>query len=309
MKNNLKKNLINVLLVTIFIYIFIYSKNIKYYVLFAINLWINNLIPSIFPFLLISKLLIIYNTFDFINNINIINKIFNTSKNSSFIIISSIFTGFPTGSIYIKDLLDKNLISEKEANHLIMFTNYANPLFIISVIGENLLNNKKIGIFIFIIHVISGLFIGIVFKEKISVNNKKHINNISQNNFITNLINSIYDSFKVLINMLGIIIFFLMIISLIDTFFIRNTLTLIIKGLIEMTTGITFISESKLSIRLKVSIICFLLSFSGLSIHFQTKSIIDNTNISYKKYLIGRIVHSILCFILSFILFNFFFNL
>ena len=309
MKNNLKKYLINVLLVTIFIYIFIYSKNIKYYVLFAINLWINNLIPSIFPFLLISKLLIIYNTFDFINNINIINKIFNTSKNSSFIIISSIFTGFPTGSIYIKDLLDKNLISEKEANHLIMFTNYANPLFIISVIGENLLNNKKIGIFIFIIHVISGLFIGIVFKEKISVNNKKHINNISQNNFITNLINSIYDSFKVLINMLGIIIFFLMIISLIDTFFIRSTLTLIIKGLIEMTTGITFISQSKLNIRLKVSIICFLLSFSGLSIHFQTKSIIDNTNISYKKYLIGRIVHSILCFILSFILFNFFFNL
>ena len=312
MKNNLKKLLINVLLITIFIYIFIYSKNIKNYVLFAINLWINNLIPTILPFLLISKLLIYYGITNYLSQIfgNSISKIFHTSKNSSFIIITSMFTGFPTGSIYIKDLLEKNLISIDEANHLIMFTNFANPLFIISGIGENLLNNKKIGIYIFIIHLLTGLLTGFIFRNKNNtINNNINERKENEKNFITVLIDSIYESFKVLLNMLGIIIFFLMIISLIDTFLGNNTLILIFKGLLEMTTGVTLLSQAKLNIRFKTSIICLLLSFSGISIHFQTKSIIDNTKISYKNYLIGRIVHSILCFSFSFILFNLFFNL
>jgi len=220
------------------------------------------------------------------------------------------FTGFPSGSIYIKDLLSKNMININEANHLIMFTNFANPLFIISAIGENLLNNKKIGIFIFIIHLISGLITGFFFKNRNKYFDYK-TKNIEDNNisFINMLINSIYDSFKVLVNMLGIIIFFLMIVSIIDTIFNDNILVLILKGIIEMTTGITLISKAKINIRLKTSLICFLLSFSGISIHFQTKSIIDNTNISYKKYLIGRIVHSTLCFSMSYILFGLFFNL
>ena len=264
------------------------------------------------PFLLITKLLINYNFIDYLNNLfgNIIKKIFNTSKNSTFIIITSIFTGFPTGSIYIKDLLSKNLISVKEANYLIMFTNFANPLFIISAIGENLLNNKKIGLFIFIIHLITGFITGLIFKNHEKISDYKKSNIESPNISFTNiLINSIYESFKVLVNMLGIIVFFLMIISLIDTLFDKNTLLIFVKGLIEMTTGVALISQEKISIRFKTSIICFLLSFSGISIHFQTKSIIENTNISYKKYLIGRIVHSILCFSLSYILFGLFFNL
>lgn len=307
MKNNLKKTIINILLISIFIYIFTNSKEIKNYVLYAINLWTNNLIPSLFPFLLITKLLIYYGMSDYLNNLfgKKISKIFNISKNSAFIVITSIFTGFPTGSIYIKDLIKKNIITIDEANHLIMFTNFANPIFIISVIGENLLNNKKIGIFIFIIHIITGLITGYIFKNNNKFKTiettftKKH-----DNTFVSILIDSIYDTFRILINMLGIIIFFLMIMSLIDTFFKNNILLYLIKGLIEITTGIIFISNSNINIHIKVSIICFLLSFSGLSIHFQVKSIINDTKISYKKYFIGRIVHSILCFLFSYILFS-----
>ena len=300
--------LINTFFISIFIYIFIYSNIVKRNITVGINIWLYSLIPTLFPFLLITKILINYNIFDIINTIfgKIIEKIFHISKNSSFIVIISMLTGFPTGSIYIKDLLEKDLISIEEANKLITFTSFANPIFVISFIGETLLNNRSIGIYIFLIHLFTGLLLGIFIKcNNINHAYKKHNLNKS---FITILTISINESFKTLINMLGIIIFFLIILSIIDTFIPSSLIILVLKGFIEITMGVTNIANSYLNTRLKVAIISSLLSFNGLSVHFQIKSIIDNTQIKYNKYLFARILHSLLCFIVSYILFNLIIN-
>lgn len=261
-----------------------------------------SLFPSIFPFLLITKLIIYYNILDNFNNIfsKYLVKIFNVSKYSSYIIIISMFTGFPTSAIYINELLNCNKISVSEANKLITFTCFANPIFIISFIGENLLNNRNLGILIYIIHIISGLAIAFIFKSNIK-NNIYVNNNINRYSFSTTLIKSINESFITLINMLGIIIFFLIIISIIDTFFINNLISFILKCILELTTGVIFIAKSKINIKLKTAIIGAILSFNGLSVQFQIKSIIDNSPISFKKYFIARIIHSLLCFLIIFI--------
>lgn len=308
MTKNIINGLINALFITIFIYIFIYSNLVKRNVIVGINIWLYSLIPTLFPFLLITKLLINYNIINTINAIfgKIIEKIFNISKNSSFVVILSIFTGFPTGSIYIKELLSKDIISVQEANKLITFTSFANPIFIISFIGETLLNNKSTGIYIFIIHLFTGLLLGIIFKSDKSKYSSNELKD--DKSFIYVLVNSINDSFSILINMLGIIIFFIIILSLFDLFIPNGVFSLIFKGFIEITMGITNIANSNLNIRLKASIISALLSFNGLSVHFQIKSIIDNTQIKYKRYLFARILHSILCFIISYIFFNNFIN-
>ena len=44
-------------------------------------------------------------------------------------------TGFPSGPKYVKDLLDKKLISKDYANYLIMFTHFPNPLFILGSVS------------------------------------------------------------------------------------------------------------------------------------------------------------------------------
>ena len=100
--------------------------------------------------------------------------------------------------------------------------------------------------------------------------------------------------------MLGIIIFFLIITTLLKKIIpLNNTFGYIISGILEMTQGVKYISQDiKLPINIKCSIIGAIISFSGMSVHFQVKSIIEGTPISYKNFLIARIIHSILCFIL-----------
>ncbi len=287
-------------------YIFIYSKNVKDNVIFVIETWKKNLIPSIFPFLLLSNLLIIYGFVDFIAKIfgPITSKIFNLPKKASFCIIGSIFTGFPTGTKYIKDLLENKDISVNDANHLITFTSYSNPIFVINVIGEGLLNNKQIGINIFTIHLLTGLLVGIIFRNNKELKMSNNIVKENNNIFITNLINSINDSFHLLVNILGIIIFFSIIIEIIDTFFKESIFLYIIKGLLEITSSIINISKSNYELKIKASLIGAFISFNGFSVHFQIKSIIEGTQIQYRKYLIARILHSLLCFVCLYLITN-----
>lgn len=308
MKNNLINLLITILLVYMFIFIFLYSKESKEAIIYTEDIFLYNLLPSILPSLIISSLLIKYNFINILSKLfkNIIRYLFNLSESCTFPILISMITGFPTGSKYVKDLLDNNTISIEEANHLIMFTSFSNPIFVISLIGEGLLDNKNLGLLIYLIHVLTGLFIGILFRRK----NSSHTitKSISKKNlvFINELKDSIKSSSIILLNMFGIIIFFVIIITIIDKTFPNNLLTLILKGLIEITIGITNISKYRISLRLKASIIGMILSFNGLSIHFQTKSIIEGSRIKYNNYLIARIIHSILCFIFIYFFFYIF---
>ena len=231
---------------------------------------------------------------------------FNLPKESSYAFFTSLFSGFPSGSKYVKDLLEKKLLTEEEANYLIMFTHYSNPLFIVSTIGILLLNNIKYGYIILFSHILSNILIAFIYKKKNKICNvynrkelKEYDNYLFKKNeaFITILINAIWKSFKILINMLGIIMFFLMITTIVNKlFYFPPLLKATISGLLEMTQGVNYISKLNLSINIKSAIIGAMISFSGLSIHFQVKSIIETSKIKYKNFLVARITQSIICF-------------
>lgn len=291
-----------------FIFIFIYSKEVSQSIIFSISLWKDNLLPSLFPFLLVSELLIEYGFIDLISSFlgKYMVIFFNLPKESSYAFFTSLFSGFPSGSKYVKDLLEKKLLTEEEANYLIMFTHYSNPLFIVSTIGILLLNNIKYGYIILFSHILSNILVAFIYKKKKKIYNvynkkelKEHANYLSMNNkiFITVLINAIWKSFKILLNMLGIIMFFLMITTIVNKlFYFPPLLKATISGLLEMTQGVNYISKLNLSINIKSAIIGAMISFSGLSIHFQVKSIIETSKIKYKNFLIARITQSIICF-------------
>ncbi len=307
----MKKNFIilitNIILIYIFIFIFIYSKDLKENILFVIHIWLNNLIPSLFPFIILSNLLINNGFIDILSYLigPIIERIYHLPRKTSIAILFSMLTGFPTGSKITKELLINKEINNEDANILITFTNYASPIFVISVIGENLLKNKKIGIFIYIIHIISGLLTGMLFRRKES---NFICNNSIKNNkdkYVNIILKSIKDIFNLLFNILGIMIFFIIIITVLTKTFKDSLLLNIIKGLLEITTGITYLSSLNINFRIKIAIISFLISFSGLSIHLQTKSIIEDSDIKYKNYLYSRIIHASLCFFLTYFLYIF----
>jgi len=310
MKTKLKSVFIIIFLILVLTSILSYPEDTIESVLFAVNIWMYNVFPSLFPFFILSDLLVNYGLIELLSELfkNFM-RLFGLTGECAFPFFGSIISGFPSGSKYTKQLLDDNIISIEEANHLIMFTHFSNPLFIIGTIGSILLNNKKIGIIILISHILGNVIVGLIFrkrnyikKEKISIKHalskmhKKRISN--KNNFITILSNSIYNTIDLLILLLGIIIVFLIFSNLICKFNINDNLLLIFKGILEMTQGIKMVSVSDNSLLIKSIFITFFISFGGFSVHMQVSSIINGTKIKYKNFLIARIIHSIISVIL-----------
>ena len=261
-------------------------------------IWFYNLIPSILPIYIIIDLLLNYNILNYISILlnPIMKYLFKMKKNTSYVFLLSILSGFPSNSKYIKNLLDSNEISLFEANKLLIFTHFSNPLFIINSIGINFLQNKKIGILILISHYLTNIIIGFINRNYyVNLNNNTTNIKSKKSSFITTLTNSIYNTFKILILLYGIITIFMIITSIININLKLNPiLNSIICGILEMTSGIYYASKLIIPINLKASLITFFLSFGGISIHVQVFSILSDYKLKYKDYLKARITHAII---------------
>ena len=274
---------------------FIYTKEITNAFFDGTILFVKNLLPNIFLFFIISDILNNYNIINYLSPLgNVFSKLFKVSKEGTYVFFMSMLSGFPGNSKFIKELLDNNRISEQDANKLLTFTHFSNPLFIISTIGINFLNDKKIGFIILISHFLTNIILGLLFRNIYKSENKTLLKKESISlPFIPLLKNSISNTFNSLMVIYGIIIFFFILTTILNLNlnldYFHQTL---LNGFIEMTNGLNMIKNLNFSIDIKASLMAFFISFGGLSIHMQVMSMLSNYKINYFVYLIARLLHA-----------------
>ena len=292
----IKKIIKIICLLFVFINLFIISDEIENCIKISCNIWFYNLIPSMLPFYIISDLLVNYGFIDvlaFLFN-NLIQKAFGLSGNASFVIFFSMITGFPSSAKYIKSLLDNKFISIEEANKLIRFTHFSNPLFIINVIGSVIIGNKNLGIFVLLSHYLSNFIIVFCYRgEKImSISNLESRKTKVLSEVLTK---SFLDAFNSLLIVLGSLITFQLLTKIVYCHLkLSPTISLLIESILEITQGLFRLKTLSFSPNLKAIISTIIISFGGLCIHMQVSSILSETKIKYKNYLMGRILQTIL---------------
>lgn len=286
----MKNKLIEVLIFIIFLSLIINSNLVTSELIEALKTFAFILFPSIFPFFLISDLLIYYNFPHTLNKFfkTITKKIFHTSNASTFVIIMSMLSGFPSGAKYIRTLLDKKMLTINQANYLITFTHFANPLFVITV-TQKIFNDINISYLILISMYLSNLIIGFIIRPKFEDNNNK-MEYIETPSFSTCLSNSITNSINLLIIILGNTCFFFIVTKLITTYFnFNDVLTIFINGFFDITKGINSLTLIDGNIIFKGIVTLTFISFGGININMQVLNIISDTKIKYKNFLLGRI--------------------
>ncbi len=309
MKKKLLKFILFIFISFIFINVFLNSKATTNSIAFSINLFIKNIFPSLFPMFILSSILISLKVPEFLSNCfaKICNKLFNIKGIAAFVFFMSMLTGFPSNAKYIKDLINKKLITESEAEHILLFTFSANPLFIINTIGIMFLNNIKYGFFILISQILGNIIVGILFRNLYITNNNPnniYINNkINNTNIVKDFLKSINNTLITLLNIFGIITCFIILINFI-TIDINPIVNSIFKGMIEMTTGLKYLSLTTISIELKVYIATLLICFGGISIHMQIFNILDDIKIKYYPFLLSRILHSAISIFIVYLIIN-----
>ena len=277
------------ILIIIEIIILLNSNVVVKSILATCKLFFYNIFPTLFPTMVISNILVKQGVERIIPNFikKMFKIFFNLDEYKTSIFITSIFTGTPTNALIINEALKSNRIKDEEADKLILSTHYINPLFIINVIGVNIFNSALIGALLYVILIIENLFKLYLNKNVFTKSNVT--NNVSED-FITSFKLSVKLALDALVMILGLIIIFNLLLSLInDIFVLPNILSVLLSGLLEVTTGIIGLSSTNLSNILKFILSYIFINFGGLCIHVQVISIFKNKKISYLKYLIYRI--------------------
>ena len=299
------KKYLNFLILCLFIFVLfqiilnsdIYINCVQNSILF----WKDRILPTVLPFLLLSEFLINYG---FINVINflfgkIFKKVFNINGDVCYIFLISLLSGFPSSSIYINDLYQKKLISPESADKALMICHFPNPLFVIGFIGSII--GIRYAYYLLIIHYISIIIIGFLFRN--IDNGFEFINKYETKNFGIVLKNGIKKSIDNLLLILGTIIFFNILCTSINDINLPLVIKSFINIFLELSNGINFIINN-FNLKFQCIFISMLLSFGGLCIHFQVISIIEESKIKYQKFLISRILQSLISGILVLITFN-----
>ena len=296
MKKTYQRIIIITFLLTLLILYTIKSTLVIKSILDYTNLFITKLFPTNFVFFMLSTILIDQGLIELINNkLKLNGSIF-------YVTIMSILSGIPSGSKYTKDLLEKDLISTKTANYLLAFTHFPNPMFVLNTV--TILLNKTLALKILICLILSNLIIALIFKPP-----KKEviiINDSPSKDFSESLSKAIIDSLKVILIIYGTSVFFYLITVIINKYLTLNVLShVLLNGIFDLTKGLFSISllSNKL---LKSLLIIIFFSFGSLSIHIQIKSIITNTSLKYKYFILGRllqILFATILFLLSYFIY------
>lgn len=304
----------------------------------GLSLWVNSVVPSLFPFFVATELLMHTNIVSQLGSI--LNKymkpIFNIRGEGAFAFIMGIISGYPVGAKIASNFRKNNICSKEECERLLSFTNNSGPLFIIGTVGILMFKNTSIGVLLFVTHILSCITVGIIFRywkynktsKSITENSSFHNSEnkiVSFSNLGEILAESITSSISTIFLIGGFVVIFSSIISILNSTGILNISSYcfypilnflhidtefassFISGFLEITNGINTISNIACKkISLNIIITSFLLGFGGISVLLQVLSITSKTDLSIKPYLYGKLLHGIIAAFYTYIFINIF---
>lgn len=273
-------------------YSFINMHLIKDISLNIINIIINNLIPSLLPFMILISLCLQLNIINILNYLlqKPFYHLFSLTPIMSSIYFISFFCGYPTNVKLIKEAYELNYINNKQLNHLLNITSFSSLSFIFISL------NNKYSLIIYFSHIIPSIIYALFYQDKKQYQSLKEIIHYKHIPFIKAFKNSIISSINTFIYIFGYMFLFQ-----VTYYFISNVFKIdsfIIRGLLEFSSGCLLINGNIAYI----PYICFFLSFSSLSIMMQMNSILEDIDYSFSKYFIIRCLHGIISFIIAYIL-------
>lgn len=272
----------SIALFLIFVFILLrFSFTIREAIIYGIRLSATVVIPSVFPFMILS---------DFLNSIpktqnGILKKLYEHTfllpkKTASAFIIGNL-CGFPLGIKSATEIYKQGELSRDQYTRLCAIANNPSIAFTVIGVGGAMRGSMKDGVTLYLSVVLSSFIIGMITRSKECIS--ANTDNITEQNF--DLSNSIKSAGYTSISISSYIIFFCALAEVLNLTIKSKLVLLTVSPLLEVSRACDFINSSPL-LDAKASMIftAFALGFSGFSVHLQGFSLMPR-EVSKMRYL------------------------
>lgn len=275
-----------------------FSDKIAHSVKSGLSLCADVIIPSVFPFIILSDFL--YSNLDF-SKIKFINasfeRIFKISKHGIYAFLLGILCGFPLGVKCARDLYVNGSITRNEAERLIGFSNNTGPAFLIAGIGLGLRRNAREGLLLYLIMILSALLVGFLFS--IGQRAVRSENYLPRPKFALTL--SIKNAGINTLNICAYLTFFACICGMLRNIFGESIPYVCLLPFLEIGSSASILSKTAILCRAKsFALTAFAVGFSGFSVHLQALSFLIDTDIRTHKYFIMKLLQGSIAFLISY---------
>lgn len=302
----MKNKCIHLILLIIFFSMLLFPSQVFYGAKSGLLLWFLTVLPALFPFLLMSRLLLVSNTCSFLSHLvsPVMRSLFKVSENGSFAIITGFLCGYPIGAKITADLLRSRQISYSEASYLLSFCNNTSPVFLISYILSGTLKKSDLILPSVLILYGTPLLLSFLFRMR---KNLSEISDFSTHptaiTCCTGSIDScISDSCEAIVKIGGYIILFSVLLTLTQLIPVKNIFyQILFLPSLELTNGISMLSASPLSFSALYCLCMGHAAFGGWCAIFQTGSMIRNSGLSFHCYIAKKLITALVTSLIAYL--------
>ncbi|MGO4789694.1 nucleoside recognition domain-containing protein [Paenibacillus sp. 2KB_20] len=299
----------------------------------ALKLWWNIVFPALLPFLVLVEILIAYGWAHGVGVLldPLMKKTFKLPGAGGWVLITGMTAGFPAGAQAASGMYRQGELRADEAGRLAALSHFCNPMTILVVIGTGLLHQPEAGYLLLIVHWISGLLaawiFGLFHKPASSEGTRQFtasLNKVRSSKFAQRpllkraataaleahqrdgrsfgklLGDSVTRSVQTLMMTGGFILFFAVLTRVLTGHLLPQLPPYLVSGLLEAHLAAQSISSSAFQAGiLQLAVLSAALAWSGISAQLQSLSLMQETGLSWRYFMVKRALHSVLAFAIT----------
>lgn len=264
----------------------------------GIDYCLRILIPSLYPFMVISVFIVKCGLSDKIGRLleTPIRAVLRLPGSTAATILMSMIGGYPTGARSIAALYENGSITEKQASRMLCFCVNSGPAFVISAVGAGFLKNPQAGALLFASQILASLILSLLCgltatNEPVPV--KRKANRAVK--ISDALIASASDAAHAMMNMCCFVVLFAAFINLLRLQITEPRSATVLSALLEVTGGCADIAK----LGAPLWVFALAIGWGGICVHFQVLSSVGRIKIRLARFLLFRLLHGALAAVIT----------
>ena len=279
----------------------------------GLQLCYNVIIPSLFPFFVLSALVVELGLAGYIGRAleRIMRPLFNVPGSCASAVALGFIGGYPVGARTAISLYEKGLCTKTEAERLLAFCNNSGPAFILGVVGAGVFSDSRVGILLYLAHAAASMCVGLLFrfyKRRERGGDKGERLHFQAQRLSAAFTGTVKSSFMNTLSICAFVVFFTVVLRMLAISGVLPGLAgglsallaplgfteawgeRLLTGVMEISSGVWSLSgDGSLTGRLAMA--AFILGWAGVSVHCQVLSFLGNSGLSTRTYLAGKLLH------------------
>lgn len=264
------------------------------------------IIPSLFPFFILSTLTVSLGFSSLLGRLlePVMQPLFHQSGAGAAALVLGFIGGYPVGAKTVCSLYREKLCTREQAECLLAFCNNSGPAFIIGAAGIAVFQSAKAGLVLMAIQILSALLIGVLFRPRRTAPIPRTPSTRHPRSIAACVTESVSQSTTATLGVCAYVILFNVMIQLLTSCgFLQLCETALscshcpglwqkglLAGILELSNGIAALTNTPSALIPAA----FLLSWGGISVHFQTLSVLQGSGLNIRCYLLGKALQAFL---------------